>query len=62
MNEATRIERTTAMLLIAQAVDIMEQHCDPQDLDACLQAVFARALEVLSNRTLKPIEELFDDR
>lgn len=62
MNEATRLEQTTAMLLIAQAVDIMEQHCDPQDLDASLQAVFARALEVLSNRTLKPIEELFDDR
>ena len=62
MNEATLLEQTTAVLLIAQAVDVMEQHCDPRDLDASLQAVFVRALEVLSNRPLKPIEELFNDR
>ena len=59
MNELTRLEYTTASMLLAQAIDILEQHHEEEDLDAALQAVFVRALELAAQKPIKPIEELF---
>lgn len=59
MNELTRLEYTTASLILAQVIDIMEQHHEPQDVEAAIQAVFVRALELTAQRPIKPIEELF---
>ena len=62
MNEATRREETAAMMLIAQAIELLETHYADDDMDAAVMAVLARALELASNRPLKAIEELYDDQ
>lgn len=62
MNDATRLEATAAMVLIASAIELLETHYGDDDMDAAVQAVLAKALELASDRPLKPIEELYDDR
>lgn len=62
MNEATRLENTAAMILIASAIELLENHYADDDMDAAVQAVLAKALELAANRPLKPIEELYHDK
>lgn len=59
MNELTRLEYTTASMLLAQVIDIMEQHHEPEDVEAAIQGVLVRTLEMASQKPIKPIEELF---
>ena len=59
--EATRVEYATAIMVLMEVTDIMEQHHDEEDLKAAVQAVFLTALEMVSGRALHPLEELFDD-
>ena len=55
------IEEEIAYLLVIHATDHMENVTqNPEDLDAAVCAVLARALEVASNRTLKPLYEIFE--
>jgi len=62
MNEATRLEHSAAMVLIASAIELLETYYADDDMDAAVTAVLAKALELASNRPLKSIEELYDDR
>lgn len=50
------------MMLIAQAIELLETHYMDDDMDAAVMAVLAKALELAGNRPLRPIEELYDDR
>jgi hypothetical protein len=59
--EATRLEYTTALMIIAEVTDVMEGHHEEEDLKAAVQAVFLTALEMVSGKALHPLEELFDD-
>ena len=59
--EATRLEYTTALMIIAEVTDVLEQHHEEEDLKAAVQAVFLTALEMVSGKVLHPLEELFDD-
>lgn len=61
MNAATRLELTVANMLLVQAIDMLEPHHDPEDVDAAVKAALVRALEVACNRPLRPLEELFED-
>ena len=61
MNEATRLERTTASILIVQATEMLEAHHEPDDLDAAVKAVLVMALQQAYEKPLRPIEELFYD-
>lgn len=61
MNEATRLELTAANMLLVQAIDMLEAHHNPEDVDAAVKAVLVRALEIACNRPLRPLEELFED-
>lgn len=55
------IEEEVAYLMVVQATNYLEGVVqNPEDLDAAICAVLARALEVASNRTLKPIYEIFE--
>lgn len=53
------LEFETAYELVAIAVGIMEHHHEPDDLEAAVVAVLACALEIASERRLRPIHELF---
>lgn len=53
------LEYEVAYELVAIAVGIMEHHHDPEDLEAAVCAVLASALEIASERRLRPINELF---
>lgn len=59
MNEATRLERTTASMLIVYATEMLEAHHESEDLDAAVKAVLVMALQQAYEKPLRPIEELF---
>lgn len=61
MNKATRLELTAASLLVVHAIDLMEPHHDMDDLDAAVQGVLVRALELACAKQLRPIEEMFSN-
>ena len=54
------IEQEMAYLLTVQATDMLEGMSHPSDLDAAVCAVLARALEIASDKKLRPIDEIFD--
>jgi hypothetical protein len=58
----SQIEATIAWTLIAQAVDQLETHVDFDDLEAAIIAVLATALELASQRKLKPIHEIYEPK
>lgn len=53
------LEYEAAYELVAIAIGIMELHHEPEDIDAAVVAVLASALEIASQRNLRPINELF---
>lgn len=53
-------EETTAETLVAYASDVVSTYYDEGDWDAGIAAVLARALEIATGRTLKPLEEIFN--
>jgi len=55
----TLIESQIAWELIAQTVDRLELYVDTEDLDAAIIAVLATAIELASQRRLKPIYEIY---
>lgn len=55
----TLIESQIAWELIAQTVDRLELYVDTEDLDAAIIAVLATAIELASQRRLKPIHEIY---
>lgn len=59
MNQNQRIEFEVAYELVAMAAGIMEYHHDEEDVHAAIQAVMATALEIASQKRLKPMEEIF---
>lgn len=59
MNNTT-IEYELAWELIAQVADRLELHIDADDLDAAIVATLATALELASQRKLKPIYEIYE--
>lgn len=54
-----RLEFEVAYELVAIAVGMLELHHEEQDIDAAVVAALASALEIASNRNLRPIDELF---
>lgn len=54
------IEQELAYLLTVHATELLEGMTHLDDLDAAVCAVLARAMEVASNKKLKPIDEIFD--
>jgi hypothetical protein len=58
----SQIEATIAWTLIAQAVDQLETQVDFDDLEAAIIAVLATALELASQRKLKPIHEIYEPK
>ena len=54
------IEQEMAYLLTVQATEMLEGMSHPGDLDAAVCAVLARALEIASNKKLRPIDEIFN--
>jgi hypothetical protein len=61
MNDATRLEQTTASMLIVYATEMLEDHHEPEDLDAAVKAVLVMALQQAYDKPMRPIEELFCD-
>ena len=59
MNNTT-IEYELAWELIAQVADRLELHINADDLDAAIVATLATALELASQRKLKPIYEIYE--
>ena len=55
----TLIEYQIAWELIAAAADQLELHIDFEDLDAAIIATLATAIELASQRKLKPIHEIY---
>lgn len=53
------LETELAIELLSLALDRIEQHIDSEDLDAALVATLVTAIEIATNRKLKPINELF---
>jgi len=53
------IEQELAYLLTVHATEMLEGMTHPDDLDAAVCAVLARAMEVASNKKLRPIDEIF---
>lgn len=53
------LEETTAETLVAYASDVVSTYYGEEDWDAGIAAVLARALEISTGRTLKPLEELW---
>lgn len=54
-----RLEFELAYELVGRAADVMEFYHDDHDLDAAMQALFATALEIVSRKQLKSLEEIF---
>jgi hypothetical protein len=61
MNHTT-LEANLAWKLIAETVDQLEWEVQPDDLDAAIIAVLATALELASQRKLKPIYEIYEPK
>ena len=55
----SQIEASIAWTLIAQTVDQLETNVDFDDLDAAIIAVLVTAIELASQRKIKPIDEIF---
>jgi hypothetical protein len=55
----TLIEYQIAWELIAITADQLELHLDIDDIDAAIIAVLATAIELASQRKLKPINEIY---
>lgn len=55
----TLIEYQIAWELIAATADQLELHIDFEDLDAAIIATLATALELASQRKLKPLYEIY---
>ena len=53
------LENELAIELMSLALDRIEQHINSEDLDAALVATLVTAIEMATNRKLKPINELF---
>jgi hypothetical protein len=57
------IEEELAYLLVVHATELLEGLVqNPGDLDAAICATLARAMEVASNKKLKPIDEIFQPK
>ena len=56
----THIEYQLAWELIAIVADQLELHLDMEDLDAAIVATLATALELASQKKLKPIYEIYE--
>lgn len=54
-----QLEFDLAFQLVGIAADIMEHVHDDNDFEAAMQALFATSLEIVSQRQLKPMEEIF---
>ena len=52
-------ETQIAELLVVCATDLATNYSDEADWDAAIVATLARALEIATGRTLKPLEEIF---
>lgn len=59
MMNKQELEFKLAFQLVGAAVDVMEYHHEEEDIDAALAAVFATCLEIVSQKSLKPMEEIF---
>jgi hypothetical protein len=57
MNNIT--EESAAETLVTTATDLVTLYYDPEDWDAGIVAVLARALELSTGRELKPLEQLW---
>jgi len=55
------LEQEAAAYLVSMASDLVESYSEPEDYDAAVCAVLASALELASNRKLKPLEEVYED-
>lgn len=53
------LETELAYELLSIASDRIEQHINSEDMDAALVAVLVTAIEIATNRKLKPINEFF---
>ena len=53
------LENELAIELMSLALDRIEHHINSEDLDAALVATLVTAIEMATNRKLKPINELF---
>lgn len=60
MNTHTEIESKIAWWLISEAVQELEGFISQEDLDASVVATLALALELASQRKLKPIYEIYE--
>ena len=58
----TDLEANLAWKLIAETVDQLEWVVLPDDLDASIIAVLATALELASQRKLRPIHEIYEPK
>lgn len=54
-----QLEFELAFELVAVAANVLEQYHQEEDFEAALQAVFATSLEIVSRKSLKPMEEIF---
>ncbi len=61
MNESTRVEEAAASLLVVHATNLMVPHHTLDDLHAAIQGVLVRALELVAEKNLRPLEELFSN-
>jgi hypothetical protein len=56
------LEANIAWELVAEAVEQLQPYINPYDLDAAIIAVLATALEIASQRKLKPIHEIYEPK
>jgi len=61
MNDATRVELAAASLLVVHATNLMVPHHNIDDLHAAIQGVLIKALEMVTEKELRPLEELFSN-
>lgn len=58
-HQHTLIETQIAWDLIASTIDRLELYVDVDDLDAAIIATFATAIELASQRKLRPLDEIY---
>lgn len=56
------LEFKLAYELISHATEVLEPQSHPEDVDAAVVAALATALEIASNRFLKPLEDIYEKR
>jgi len=59
MSHLDNIEEILAYELIVQATDRLSNHLREDDWDAAIVGVLIRAVEIASNRKVRPIEQVF---